>query len=87
MRIAEFVIQSERPLQLRDSLIILTRHHERAAKIRIDDERKRVQLHSSFIFADRFIKAAERHQKSIAIPVVRRRVIRIQLNRAFKFLL
>ena len=40
MRIAEFVIQGERPLQLRDSLIILTRHHERATKIRIDDERK-----------------------------------------------
>src|SRR5205807_2034720 len=77
----------ERPLQLCDGLIVAPRDHQRAAKVRIDDKRERIQFDRALTLADGFIKTPESDQKRIAVPMMRCRVIRVDRNRALKFLL
>jgi hypothetical protein len=87
MRVPKSLIELERPLQLCDGLIVTARHHQRAAKIGIDDKREWIQFDCALTLADGFIKTPKGDQKRIAVPMMRRRVIRVDRNSALKFLL
>src|SRR5437868_5954227 len=71
--------------QLRDGLVIATGDIKRCAEVGIDNRRKRIELNRAFAFGNRFLKSAKTGHRSVAVPVMRRGAVRLELNRALKF--
>src|SRR5437667_11256449 len=85
MLVVKASIHFQRFAQLRDSFIVAACVTVIAAQVRVDDERKRIELDGSLSLADRVVESAQCGQSDVAILLVRNRVIWVQLNLALKF--
>src|SRR5439155_19522617 len=85
MRDVKAWIHFPRFAKLRDSFIVAARIIVIAARIRVDDERERIQLAGSLSLDDRVVEPAQCGQSVVAVLLVRDRVIWVHLNRALKF--
>jgi len=62
MGVAKISVKCQCPAQLRDRFVVSASNHQGAAKVRINDQRKRIQFDGAFTFFDRFVKPAKRHK-------------------------
>src|SRR5262249_26996207 len=71
--------------QLTDRLIITSGVSEHRSDVRIDNDRQWIELERALHLGDRFVEFSKRDQSAFGVPLMGRRVIWIQLDRALKF--
>ena len=79
----EVRVQFECPLRLGDGVVVAAGPIQCADQIRVDDQRKRIEIARPFLFPDGFIVSPAQRQVA-AMPVPTQRVVRVELEGAVK---
>jgi hypothetical protein len=86
VRVVKMRIHLNRLPQLCNGLIVASRRNEAGAQIRINNQRKRIELLGALKLGQAFVKISKAHQRADSIPVMGSSVIRIQRDGTFKLL-
>ena len=65
---------------MRDGFVGAPRPHVRVPHIRVDDQRKRIELDCAFHLRDRFIESTQADKGGTSVPLMRGGVIRVELD-------
>src|SRR5262249_8200336 len=71
--------------QFSNRFIITSGVSEDRSDVRINNDRQWIELERALHLGDRFVEFSKRDQSAFGVPLMGRRVVRIQLDRALKF--
>ena len=80
MRVVKTWIHINSLAQLFDRFVILARPHVNGAEFGVDDQRERIKFLCALHLGDGFINPPRGQEWSVAVPVMGRRIIRIQFD-------
>ena len=72
-------------LQLRNRVVVAAGNVKSAAVICVDNRRERIEFNRTLTLGNRFLKSAEAGQWTVAVPMMRSGIVRLERDRALKF--